>query len=132
MGEPRRGPPPWGNQRRTCKTIQMGKPCLQIDCSIPRGNRRTTERRFPMTHRRMKIAVTHHTTLDRVRRGSERFVDQLACFMTARGHELTVLTCRPGPSDIVRDRGFTTVYHRSWWCPALATVGVHEHHTFLP
>src|SRR5271157_4707753 len=80
----------------------------------------------------MKIAITHHTTFDRVRRGSERFVDQLACFMTARGHELTVLTCRPGPPDIVRDRGFTTVYHRSWWCPALATLGVHEHHTFLP
>lgn len=85
-----------------------------------------------MTDRPMRIAITHHSTFDRVRRGSERFIDEVARFMTARGHEVTVLTCRPGPPEVVRDRGFVTVYHRSWWRPPMARLGLLEHHTFLP
>jgi len=79
----------------------------------------------------MKIAITHPTTFARVRRGTERFVDELAVYLSGKGHEVVVVACKAGAPELVHDRGFTIRYHRRLWVPSLAGIGVFEHHPFL-
>jgi len=79
----------------------------------------------------MKVAITTPTTWPRVRRGLERFVNELAFFLANRGHEVTVIACKPGPKETRVERGYTTVCHRRIYHPAMARWGVHEFHTFF-
>ncbi len=79
----------------------------------------------------MRIAITHPTTFARVRRGTERYVDELALYLSSQGHEVTVLACKPGAPEVVHDRGFTIRYHRRLWHPGLSRLGIFEHHPFL-
>jgi len=43
----------------------------------------------------MKILITHPFSWPYVRRGSERFLVELARYLTSRGHEITVVTTKP-------------------------------------
>ena len=79
----------------------------------------------------MKIAITHHTNFDRVRRGTERFMYGLAHFLADQGHEVQTISCKPGPREIINTDGYVRNAHRRWWIPAMARVGVLESHTFL-
>ena len=79
----------------------------------------------------MRIAITNPTNWPWVRRGAERFINELATFLTARGHEVTVISAKPGPTEVRQDPGYTTFLYRRLWHPALATVGLHEFHVFL-
>jgi phosphatidyl-myo-inositol alpha-mannosyltransferase len=79
----------------------------------------------------VRIAVTNPTNWPVVRRGAERFINELAVFLTRRGHDVTVISGKPGPSEIRRDAGYTTILHRRLWHPAMARVGVQEFHTFF-
>lgn len=79
----------------------------------------------------MKIAITTPTTWPRVRRGAERFVNELAFFLGQRGHEVTVIACKPGRKETRVERGYTTILHRRIYHPALARWGVHEFHAFI-
>ena len=79
----------------------------------------------------MRIAITNPTNWPWVRRGAERFINELAVFLAGRGHEVTVISAKPGPAEVRQDAGYTTVLHRRLWHPALAKVGVHEFHVFL-
>jgi phosphatidylinositol alpha-mannosyltransferase len=79
----------------------------------------------------MKVAITTPTTWPRVRRGSERFLNELAFFLAERGHEVTVIACKPGRKETRVERGYTTVCHRRIYHPALARWGVHEFHAFI-
>ena len=79
----------------------------------------------------MKVAITHPTTFDRVRRGTERFVHELARYLAGRGHEVTVIACKPGRRERIRKDGYVQDSHRRWWAPFLRRVGVLESHAFL-
>ncbi len=79
----------------------------------------------------MRIAITHPTTFARVRRGTERFADDLASYLASKGHEVSLLACKPGRPEVVRERGYATIYHRRLWHPFLAKAGILEHHSFL-
>ncbi len=78
----------------------------------------------------MRVAITNPSTWPRVRRGVERFLNELAEFLAARGHEVTVISCKPGKTETRRERGFTTVCHRRMYHPALARAGFLEFHAF--
>lgn len=80
----------------------------------------------------MRIGITTPTNWPHVRRGGERFVNELAAFLGRRGHDVTVICAGPGRGAVVRAGGFTTVRHRRLWHPWLSCVGVHEFHAFLP
>lgn len=78
----------------------------------------------------MRIAITNPSTWPRVRRGAERFLNELARFLAGRGHDVTVIACHPGPTRRWRDDGYSTVCHRRLWHPSLAKVGLLEFHAF--
>jgi phosphatidylinositol alpha-mannosyltransferase len=79
----------------------------------------------------MRIAITNPTTWPQVRRGAERFLNELAFFLAGRGHEVTVIAAKPGPKEVRVERGYRTICHRRLWHPALGRVGVLEFHAFL-
>jgi len=79
----------------------------------------------------MRLAITNPTTWPRVRRGAERFVNELAAYMAQRGHEVTLISSKPGPSEITHQRGYTTVCYRRLWHPRLAKIGLLEFHPFF-
>lgn len=79
----------------------------------------------------MRIAITTPTTWPEVRRGGERFLNELAFYLARRGHEVTVISTKPGAPQITRERGYSTVRHRRLWHPLLGKFGIHGSHTFL-
>lgn len=80
----------------------------------------------------MKIAITNPTNWPYVRRGGERFVNELAAWLGARGHEAEILCGKPGQGEVVEGDGYTTRYMRRLWHPALARLGLLEFHAFFP
>jgi phosphatidylinositol alpha-mannosyltransferase len=79
----------------------------------------------------MRIAITNPTTWPRVRRGAERFLNELAAYLARRGHDVTVLSSKPGPREATRERGYVTDCHRRLWHPVMGKVGLLEFHVFL-
>ncbi|MDE3165875.1 MAG: glycosyltransferase family 4 protein [Acidobacteriota bacterium] len=79
----------------------------------------------------MRIAIANPTTWPYVRRGAERFINELAAYLAARGHEVTVVSGKPGRTEVIPGNGYTTVCHRRWWHPALAKAGLLEFHMFF-
>jgi phosphatidylinositol alpha-mannosyltransferase len=79
----------------------------------------------------MRIGIVTATNWPHVRRGGERFVNELAAYLATRGHEVTVLSAGPERGSRSRRDGYTTVMHRRLWHPALARLGVHEAHVFM-
>ncbi|MGD2108237.1 MAG: glycosyltransferase family 4 protein [Phycisphaerae bacterium] len=80
----------------------------------------------------MKIGITIPTNWPWVRRGGERFSNELAAFLVSRGHDVTLICGKPGPKLIRRERGFTTICHRRLWHPSFARIGFLEFHAFFP
>jgi phosphatidylinositol alpha-mannosyltransferase len=80
----------------------------------------------------MKIGLTNPTTWPWVRRGAERFLNELAVYLSNRGHEVTVISGKPGRTMVREDGGFTTICHRQLWHPVLAKAGIRESHAFFP
>ena len=58
----------------------------------------------------MKIALIHPYPLAEVRRGGERYVDDLARYLAGDGHEVHCISGTNGPSGVVQNDGF--VEHR--------------------
>lgn len=79
----------------------------------------------------MRIAITTPTTWPYVRRGAERFVNELAEWLAGRGHDVTIVSGKPGPSEVRYTNGYRTIYHRRLWHPALAKIGWLEFHSFF-
>jgi glycosyltransferase involved in cell wall biosynthesis len=79
----------------------------------------------------MRIAITHPTAFDRVRRGSERFMHELATFLAGRGHDVHVITCKPGRGATIALGSYTQHSRRRLWHPMLERVGVLEAHAFF-
>jgi phosphatidylinositol alpha-mannosyltransferase len=78
----------------------------------------------------MRVAITNPTNWPRVRRGAERFCNELAGYLARRGHRVTMVSAKPGRGECSGEGGYTTVSHRRLWHPALAKVGVLEFHSF--
>jgi phosphatidylinositol alpha-mannosyltransferase len=80
----------------------------------------------------MRIAVTNPTTWPYLRRGAERFMNELAAYLSQKGHEVTIISGKPGRTQVRREcAGYTTVCHRRLWHPAFAAIGIREHHAFF-
>ena len=79
----------------------------------------------------MRIAITHPTTLSRVRRGTERLVHETAIYMSQRGHDTTLISCKPGPREVIKEHGYTFDSHRRLWHPILGKFGIREEHSFV-
>lgn len=61
----------------------------------------------------MKLAITHAFCWPEVRRGAERFIQELGAALAARGHDVTVLSSGWKPGRTTLD-GVTTVRLRRW------------------
>lgn len=79
----------------------------------------------------MRIAITNPTTWPYLKRGVERFINELAYYLAEQGHEVTIIAGKPGRTEVVVDRGYTTIYARRLWHPALQKVGILEFHAFF-
>ena len=79
----------------------------------------------------MQIAITNPTTWPHVRRGGERFINELARFLGERGHAVTIISGKPGRGEVREREGYRTVCHRRLWHPSLARIGVLEFHAFF-
>jgi phosphatidyl-myo-inositol alpha-mannosyltransferase len=79
----------------------------------------------------MRVAITNPTTWPYVRRGAERFINELARYLAGRGHGVTVISGKPGPTEVIRGEGYSTICHRRLWHPCLAEVGLLEFHMFF-
>jgi len=79
----------------------------------------------------MRIAITNPTNWPYLRRGAERFINELAAFLAKRGHDVTIVTGKPGRSETVSAEGYTTIYCRRLWHPSFARFGFLEFHAFF-
>jgi len=80
----------------------------------------------------MRIALTNPTNWPYVRRGVERFLNELAEYLAAKGHDVTLISAHAGAGVSRRmPGGFTTRFYRRLWHPALARLGLLEFHPFL-
>lgn len=79
----------------------------------------------------MRIAITNPTDWPHVRRGAERFINELAIYLTKQGHEVTVISAHPGKTERSFDRGYETIHFRRWWHPAFQKLGILEFHSFF-
>ena len=78
----------------------------------------------------MKIALTHPFCWPYVRRGAERFLAELATYLTAQGHEVWTLASKPGASLTQRDETGTRILKRQICPRALQRVRLHPAHAF--
>jgi len=79
----------------------------------------------------MRIAITNPTCWPYLRRGVERFINDLATYLTRRGHEVTIITGKAGKTEVVMDRGIKIIYSRRLWHPWLMKLGVLEIYMFF-
>lgn len=79
----------------------------------------------------MKLAITNPTNWPYVRRGAERFANELAAYLAKRGHEVTLISGKPGASQLIEDKGFRTLMHRRLWHPSFQKIGFLEFHAFF-
>src|SRR6202050_4491277 len=79
----------------------------------------------------MRIAITNPTNWPYLRRGVERFMNDLAGYLTRRGHEVTIITSKPGKTEVIRDNDYTTIYCRRMWHPWMMKLGILEIYAFF-
>lgn len=79
----------------------------------------------------MKVAITTPTNWPEVRRGAERFANELAADLTRRGHEVTIICGTPERGSACNSFGYRTVRHQRWWHPLMARFGLLEFHMFF-
>ncbi|HBY62307.1 MAG TPA: hypothetical protein DEH78_20995 [Solibacterales bacterium] len=79
----------------------------------------------------MRLAITTPTTWPWVRRGGERYTNELGKWMAARGHRVTLISAKPGPTETIQRDGFPSVCYRRLWHPSFARAGFLEFHAFF-
>lgn len=80
----------------------------------------------------MRIVLTHPFCWPYVRRGSERFIAELAQFLTRRGHEVVTVSGKPGRSAVEDTADGRRILHAYRWHPALGRLRISPLHTFVP
>src|SRR5687768_14534799 len=79
----------------------------------------------------MKIALTHPYCWPYVRRGSERFIAELALYLTQRGHEVITVSTKPGSPAREHSNHGLRILLRQVWHPSLGRVRIQPVHTFM-
>ena len=79
----------------------------------------------------MRIAITNPTCWPYLRRGLERFINDFSVYLASRGHEVTVITGKPGKTEVVQEHGFTIIYCRRLWNPWMMKLGILEIYPFF-
>ena len=79
----------------------------------------------------MKVAITNPTNWPHVRRGVERFINELARYLAARGHHATILSAQAGPRATYERDGYRTIMHSRYWRPWMERHGILEFHAFF-
>jgi phosphatidylinositol alpha-mannosyltransferase len=79
---------------------------------------------------RLRVTLVHPTNWPYVRRGTERFLNEFAAFLGARGHQTKIVCSKPGAREIVRNQNYVTDYYRSLSFPWLARFGILDYHIF--
>jgi len=80
----------------------------------------------------VKIVLTHPYCWPHVRRGSERFLAELAREFTKRGHEVVTISSNPGGHVREQTEYGPRILVRQWWHPVMGKVRIQGTHTFLP
>jgi len=79
----------------------------------------------------MKVLITNPFTWPRLRRGGERFLNELAAYLASRGHSVTFVSAHPEPTASWWSDGYETICYQRLWHPSMTKLGVWENHTFL-
>ena len=82
-------------------------------------------------NQKLKVGITSPTTWPYVRRGAERFINELAAHLVQQGHSVKIISGKPGATEVIETRGYVTVCHRRWWHPSFARFGLLEFHMFF-
>ena len=80
----------------------------------------------------MKIVLTHPYCWPYVRRGSERFLAELARDFTSRGHEVVTISSRPGAFASESTEHGPRILLPQRWNPLMAKVRIQPTHMFAP
>jgi phosphatidyl-myo-inositol alpha-mannosyltransferase len=80
----------------------------------------------------MRIALTNPFCWPHVRRGSERFIEELAAFLAGRGHEVTRIVGAPGSGVEEQTGKGRRIQHRLLWTPAMRRLRLNAAHGFAP
>lgn len=86
----------------------------------------------PPGERSLRVALLHYCYWPEVRRGTERFLHELAAGLVADGHRPTLITSHPGPPSRTFEDGLEVVRH---WRPPegrLRRRGYQHHLSHLP
>jgi hypothetical protein len=80
----------------------------------------------------MMILITHPFSWPYVRRGAERFLNELSRYLVSRGHDVTILTSKPsGAEEIAKEDGCTTVRRPQMQSRLWRWIRVSPEQTFL-
>ncbi len=80
----------------------------------------------------MRLALTNPTNWPSVRRGTERFINELGGYLVAQGHDVTLVSAHNGPAGTLEATdGFRTRLYRRLWHPVFARWGVLEFYPFF-
>ncbi len=78
----------------------------------------------------MKIALTHPFCWPYVRRGAERFLAELAAYLTENSHDVYTISSKKGTPRVEQGEGGTRILKRQHWVPALSRIRIHPMHAF--
>lgn len=78
----------------------------------------------------MRIVLTHPFCWPYVRRGSERFIAEMAKYLVGQGHEVLTVSSKPGAGRVERTEHGKRILHRQFWHPLMARARIQPAHTF--
>ena len=78
----------------------------------------------------MRILLSHPFCWPYVRRGSERFIEEFGGYLHSRGHEVTILSSKPGRGAVEERPWGKRILHRLLWTPTLTKLRLQPAHGF--
>jgi phosphatidylinositol alpha-mannosyltransferase len=78
----------------------------------------------------MRILLSHPYCWPYVRRGSERYIDELARYLIQRGHEVVTLSSKRGRGRVEETPAGRRILLPQLWLPPMAKLRIQPTHTF--
>lgn len=79
----------------------------------------------------MRIVLTHPYCWPYVRRGAERFIADLARYLSSRGHEVVTVSSKPGRAAVEMSRDGKRILRRQLWHPTMTKIRLQPTHLFF-
>jgi phosphatidylinositol alpha-mannosyltransferase len=79
----------------------------------------------------MKIALTSHNYWPYFRRGSSRHIHNLAMYLLKQGHQVHIITSKPGAGKSLREGNLRITYHPYLAHPLLLNYRIERFHGFI-